>query len=193
MSEILGIDIIGLNYYYKKLEGGEDRKDDHSSIIYRMNREQQQQLLSLQSSAAEVTNYPYLVISERIDGISSFNGLDILVVKDFKKVNDNNLKMRIKKCKIGLEITLADLRKNNGLYIAKQFNQIRYIYKFCKFNNCQFILSSGASSILEMVSGPSLDSILRICDIKPANYWQELAEWIELRCRDKVNGVFINT
>jgi RNase P/RNase MRP subunit p30 len=101
--------------------------------------------------------------------------------------------MRIKKCKIGLEVTLADLRKNNGLYIAKQFNQIRYIYKFCKFNNCQFILSSGASSILEMVSGPSLESILRICDIKPANYWQELSEWIELRCRDRVNGVFINT
>jgi RNase P/RNase MRP subunit p30 len=193
MSEILGIDTIGLDYYYEKLEGGEGRKDDHSSIIYRMNREQQQQLLSLQSSAAEVTNYPYLVVSEKIDEISSFNGLDILVVKDFKKINDNNLKMRIKKCKIGLEVTLADLRKNNGLYIAKQFNQIRYIYKFCKFNNCQFIISSGASSILEMVSGPSLDSILRICDIKPANYWQELAEWIELRCRDKVNGVFINT
>jgi hypothetical protein len=33
-----------------------------------------------------------------------------------------------------------------------------------------------------MISGPSLDAILKICDIEPEYYWPELGDWIESKC-----------
>jgi hypothetical protein len=42
---------------------------------------------------------------------------------------------------------------------------------------------------LEMVSGRSFDSILKICDIKPEQYWRDLAEWIETKYK---RMVFVN-
>ena len=78
--------------------------------------------------------------------IAFFFYCDIFVVTDIKKINDNLKKNKVKKG-IGLEVTIADLRKADGLQVGKWFNQIRDLYKFCRSTNCQFILSSGANSV----------------------------------------------
>lgn len=176
MANILGIDIIGMDY----------RNKVEKNTIYRINRKQipppaSQASSSLSSSIiTTTTTYPYLVVSEKIDELlMSSSTIDIFVVRDFKDINDNLKKKVRKKGGIGLEVILDDLRKSDGLQTGKWFNQIRDLYKFCRSSNCQFILSSGANSVVEMVSGRSFDSILRICDIKPEHYWRELRQWLE--------------
>ena len=192
MANILGIDILGMDY----------RNKVEKNTIYRINRKQISMRAPLASSSlpppppatvtsssfsssitttsTNTTTYPYLVVSEKIDELLlSSSTIDIFVVTAFKDINDN-LKKKVRKMRgIGLELSLADLRKSDGLQVGKWFNQIRDLYKFCRSSNCQFILSSGANSVVEMVSGRSFDSILRICDIKPEHYWRELGEWIE--------------
>jgi len=192
MANILGIDILGIDY----------RNKVEKNTIYRINRKQISMRAPLASSSlpppppatvtsssfsssitttsTNTTTYPYLVVSEKIDELLlSSSTIDIFVVTAFKDINDN-LKKKVRKMRgIGLELSLADLRKSDGLQAGKWFNQIRDLYKFCRSSNCQFILSSGANSVVEMVSGRSFDSILRICDIKPEHYWRELGEWIE--------------
>lgn len=190
MANILGIDILGMDYHNKV----------EKNTIYRINRKQIPRRAPLASSlppsppatvtssfsssitttSTNTTTYPYLVVSEKIDELLlSSSSIDIFVVTAFKEINDNLKKKVRKKRGIGLEVSLADLRKSDGLQVGKWFNQIRDLYKFCRSSNSQFILSSGANSVMEMVSGRSFDSILRICDIKPEHYWRELGEWIE--------------
>jgi hypothetical protein len=190
MANILGIDILGMDYHNKV----------EKNTIYRINRKQIPRRAPLASSlppsppatitssfsssitttSINTTTYPYLVVSEKIDELLlSSSSIDIFVVTAFKEINDNLKKKVRKKRGIGLEVSLADLRKSDGLQVGKWFNQIRDLYKFCRSSNSQFILSSGANSVMEMVSGRSFDSILRICDIKPEHYWRELGEWIE--------------
>jgi hypothetical protein len=190
MANILGIDILGMDYHNKV----------EKNTIYRINRKQIPRRAPLASSlppsppatvtssfsssitttSTNTTTYPYLVVSEKIDELLlSSSSIDIFVVTAFKDINDNLKKKVRKKRGIGLEVSLADLRKSDGLQVGKWFNQIRDLYKFCRSSNSQFILSSGANSVMEMVSGRSFDSILRICDIKPEHYWRELGEWIE--------------
>ena len=166
MAQISEIDVIGTDY------AGEISIDN---IIYRIDRK-----------PTELTSYPYLVVCKKIEEIS-ISTTDILVVDDFKRIEDH-LKRNVRK-RIGLEVTVSRARKQDGPNIGKWFKQIRYLYKFCKLNEYQFILSSGANSELEMVSGRSFDSILKICDIKPEQYWQDLAEWIETKYQ---RMVFVN-
>lgn len=190
MANILGIDILGMDYHNKV----------EKNTIYRINRKQIPRRAPLASSlppsppatvtssfsssitttSTNTTTYPYLVVSEKIDELLlSSSSIDIFVVTAFKDINDNLKKKVRKKRGIGLEVSLADLRKSDGLQVGKWFNQIRDLYKFCRSSNSQFILSSGANSVVEMVSGRSFDSILRMCDIKPEHYWPELRQWIE--------------
>jgi hypothetical protein len=166
MAHISKIDIVGIDYPGKIL---------NDNFIYRLNRK-----------PAELTAYPYLVVCKKIEEISNYS-TDILMVVDFKRI-EKDLKRRIKK-RIGLEVTVSHARKLDGPNIGKWFNQIRDLYKFCKLNDYQFILSSGANSALEMVSGPSFESILKICGIKPEHYWQDLWEWIEAKYQ---RMVFVN-
>lgn len=189
MANILEIDILGIDCHYKV----------EKNIIYRVNRKQLSpsplvaSSPSLSSSIA-ATTYPYLVVSEKIEELllssSSSPVIDIFGIRSFRDFNDDLKKKVKKKGGIGLEVTLADLRKSDGSQVGKWFSQIRNLYKFCRSSNCQFILSSGANSIEEMVSGRSFDAILKICDIKPESYWQELGKWIESKSQYKV---FINT
>ena len=166
MAQISEIDVIGTDY------AGEISIDN---IIYRIDRK-----------PTELTSYPYLVVCKKIEEIS-ISTTDILVVDDFKRIEDR-LKRNVRK-RIGLEVTVSRARKQDGPNIGKWFKQIRNLYKFCKLNEYQFILSSGANSELEMVSGRSFDSILKICDIKPEQYWRDLAEWIETKYQ---RMVFVN-
>jgi RNase P/RNase MRP subunit p30 len=158
MARISEIDVVGIDYA---------GKISIDNIIYRINRK-----------PTELTSYPYLVVCKKIEEISA-SSTDILVVEDLKRIEDH-LKRRARK-RIGLEVTLSHARKQDGPNVGKWFNKTRNLYRFCKLNDYQFILSSGANSELEMVSGRSFDSILKTCDIKPEQYWRDLAEWIETK------------
>src|ERR1043166_7508298 len=156
MANILGIDILGMDYHNKV----------EKNTIYRINRKQIPTRTPLASSlppppatvtsssfsssitttSTNTTTYPYLVVSEKIDELLlSSSSIDIFVVTAFKEINDNLKKKVRKKRGIGLEVSLADLRKSDGLQVGKWFNQIRDFYNFCKSSNSQFILSSGRS------------------------------------------------
>lgn len=166
MAQISHIDLVGIDYPGNILT---------DNFIYRLDRK-----------PAELTSYPYLVVCKRIEEISTSN-TDILVVEDFKRI-EAVLKKRVKK-KLGLEVTVLPSRKQDGPTTGKWFNQIRNLYKFCKLNDYQFILSSGANSSLEMLSARSFESILKICDIKPEHYWRDLEEWLETKYQ---RMVFLN-
>ena len=51
----------------------------------------------------------------------------------------------------------------------------------CKHAKFQFILSSGATSVCELVSGRSFDSLLETCGIDPMSYWNDLDNWLQIR------------
>jgi hypothetical protein len=119
-------------------------------------------------------NYPYLIVSENIN-----QPADILLISDFNKVK-KELKKKIKKG-TGLELTVSPARKMDGSSVGKWFKSLRELYAFCHASRCQFILSSGARSEYEMVSGPCLDAILKVGGIDPENHWRNLGEWIEER------------
>jgi RNase P/RNase MRP subunit p30 len=167
MAKNLAIEVLGFGYNNTKIEG--------ENIIYRVNAK----LLS----SSVIIDHPYLVISENINELQSSTPsypIDLFVIRDLQRV-DNTLKKKVKSG-MGLEVNLANVRKMSGWQVGKWLNQIRKFYKFCKTSDCQFIFSSGASSVLEMISGPSLDVLLKICDIEPESYWLELGDWIESKC-----------
>jgi hypothetical protein len=53
------------------------------------------------------------------------------------------------------------------------------LYALCHSSRCQFILSSGATSEYEMISGPCLDAILKTVGIEPQVHWRSLEKWLE--------------
>ena len=119
----------------------------------------------------EAVNYPYLVVSENIG-----EPADILTIRDFNKVK-KQMKKKIKKG-TGLELTVNPARKMDGRSVGKWFSSLRDLYAFCHSSRCQFILSSGATSQYEMISGPCLDAILKT-DFVPQRYWRNMGKWLE--------------
>ena len=160
-AEILEIDEIGSEYHGSA----------HENVIYRLNR-----------PPSLITDYPYLVVSDKIGELSS-PWLDIFVVRDYFRVK-SILKKKVR-TRLGLEIFFADIRQANGFSVGKWFEQVRDLYKLCNSINCQLVLSSGARCPREMISGRCFDSLLNLCNIKPERYWRELEEWIEIRLGKK--------
>jgi hypothetical protein len=124
--------------------------------------------------------YPYLTVSDCVD-----ENADILPVNDFRRVKAK-LKNKIRKG-TGLEVTIATARKMDAAGVGKWFEMISDIHSFCQSSKCQFVLSSGATSMNEMVSGPCLDAILKNCDIEPQRHWRELNSWLESRFSRRVS------
>jgi hypothetical protein len=118
--------------------------------------------------------YPYLIVSDNLE-----DHADILTVNDFRRVKER-LKKRVKKG-AGLEVTVAPARKMDAVGVAKWFDNIRELHSFCHSSRCQLILSSGATCMHEMVSGPCLDAILKNCDIDPHRHWEEMHGWLEAK------------
>src|SRR5205823_8113780 len=108
MANILGIDILGMDY----------RNKVEKNTIYRINRKQISMRAPLASSSlpppppatvtsssfsssitttsTNTTTYPYLVVSEKIDELLlSSSTIDIFVVTAFKDINDN-LKKKVR-------------------------------------------------------------------------------------------------
>ena len=99
------------------------------------------------------------------------------MIRDFNKVK-NELKKKVKKG-TGLEMTVNPARKMDGASVGKWFSNLSDLFAFCHSSRCQFILSSGATSEYEMISGPCLDAILKTIGIEPKSHWRSMAKWLE--------------
>jgi hypothetical protein len=166
MSKILDLDIIGIDSIYstniKPVE----------NIILRMDK---------RYTIADY--YPYLIVS---DNIKTLDGkTDLLLIDPFQR--KDTIKSKAKRG-LGVEISIAFAKKLNATMVGKWLKEVKSIYEFCKSNDCQFILSSGARSINELVSARSFESILKLIGVSPKNYWNEISEW--LYTKNKVRWVY---
>jgi RNase P/RNase MRP subunit p30 len=126
----------------------------------------------LRTSPSPAVNYPFLVVSDNVG-----KPADILMIRDFNKVK-KELKKKVKKG-TGLELTVNPARKMDSGSVGKWFNNLSDLYRFCHSSRCQFILSSGATSEYEMISGPCLDAILKTVGIEPQAHWRRMGKWLE--------------
>ncbi len=126
----------------------------------------------LRTSPSPAVNYPFLVVSDNVR-----KQADILMIRDFNKVK-KELKKKVKKG-TGLELTVNPARKMDSGSVGKWFNNLSDLYRFCHSSRCQFILSSGATSEYEMISGPCLDAILKTVGIEPQAHWHRMGKWLE--------------
>jgi RNase P/RNase MRP subunit p30 len=127
--------------------------------------------------------YPYLIVS---DNIKTLDGkTDLLLIDPFQR--KDTIKSKAKRG-LGIEISIAFAKKLNATMVGKWLKEVKSIYEFCKSNDCQFILSSGARSINELVSARSFESILKLIGVSPKNYWNEISEW--LYTKNKVRWVY---
>lgn len=166
MSKILDLDIIGIDSNYstniKPVE----------NIILRMDKKY-----------TMADYYPYLIVS---DNIKTLDGkTDLFLIDPFQR--KDAIKSKAKRG-LGVEISIAFAKKLNATMVGKWLKEVKSIYEFCKSNDCQFILSSGASSINELVSARSFESILKLIGVSPKNYWNEITEW--LYTKNKVRWVY---
>lgn len=166
MSKILDLDIIGIDSIYstniKPVE----------NIILRMDK---------RYTMADY--YPYLIVS---DNAKTLDGkTDLLLIDPFQR--KDTIKSKAKRG-LGVEISIAFAKKLNATMVGKWLKEVKSIYEFCKSNDCQFILSSGARSINELVSARSFESILKLIGVSPKNYWNEISEW--LYTKNKVRWVY---
>ena len=167
MSKILDLDIIGIDSIYstniKPVE----------NIILRMDK---------RYTMADY--YPYLIVS---DNIKTLHGkTDLFLIDPFQR--KDAIKSKVKRG-LGVEISIAFAKKLNATMVGKWLKEVKSIYEFCKSNDCQFILSSGARSINELVSARSFESILKLIGVSPKNYWNEISEW--LYTKNKVRWVYV--
>lgn len=95
-----------------------------------------------------------------------------IIIKQLKKLNRKN---------IGIEIKLRDIRGCNSDDVGKWVKSIKEINKFCRLNDNQLIISSGAEMNYETISGNTFESLLSIFEIEPIKYWRELEKWIDIK------------
>ena len=130
------------------------------------------------------TTFPYLVASNNYHDLTS-KDLDLVEITDIDQQFYEMLKHTPSK-KLGIEITVSKLRATNGQKLAKNIALIKAIHSFTEKYGNQLVLTSGASSVFEMVSGRCFDALLKLCDIKPETYWISLNNWLEhkisMRC-----------
>jgi RNase P/RNase MRP subunit p30 len=130
------------------------------------------------------TTFPYLVASNNYHDLAS-KDLDLVEITDIDQQFYEMLKRTPSK-KLGIEITVSKLRATNGQKLAKNIALIKAIHNFTEKYGNQLVLTSGASSVFEMVSGRCFDALLKLCDIKPETYWIGLNNWLEhkisMRC-----------
>jgi hypothetical protein len=156
MSNLLGIDIIGIDLQYTTSNSAQ------GNVILRMDKKY------------PIADYfPYLIVSDNIRSLDSKT--DLFQIDPFQ--GKDTLKLKAKRG-LGIEISIAPARKLDALLVARWLKELKSIYIFCQSYDCQFILSSGATSINEMISARSFESILNIVGIAPGTYWRKITEWI---------------
>lgn len=156
MSNLLGIDMIGIDL------GNSTSNSPQGNVILRMDKKY------------PIADYfPYLIVSDNIRSLDSKT--DLFLIDPFQ--GKDTLKRKAKSG-LGIEISIAPARKLDPLLVARWLKELKSIYIFCQSNDCQFILSSGATSINEMISARSFESILNIVGITPRIYWRKISEWL---------------
>jgi hypothetical protein len=163
MAKIMGLDLVGFDSNHvtdsTHLDG----------VILRMNRK------------LSIADYcPYLIVSDNIKALDSKT--DLFTIDPFQ--SKDGIKRKAKRG-LGIELSISSARKLEAHMIARWIRQARAIYEVCNSNKCQFILSSGAYSIYEMVSSRTIESILKFMGITPSNYWEQLSEWLETKNKVK--------
>lgn len=138
-------------------------------------------LYRLQGPAAHASSFPYLVVSDRQDFDQS---PDLVTLASFHKAK-GILKKKVREG-LGLEFVIGRVRKMTGESAAKWFGDLRDAYAFCESSGAQFILSSGATSPHELVSGRSFDEILDELGIDHGRYWRQLELWLQEALSRKV-------
>lgn len=128
----------------------------------------------LPRAPSSVVNFPYVTVSDQIDGIQS---VDLITIGSFRQVKEK-LKMKAKKF-AALEMIISPVRKMDGPAVGKWFRDVGEAYRFCESAGWQLILSSGAEFTSEMISGRCFDAILDQCGIRPDRYWRDLNKWLE--------------
>lgn len=157
MSKILDLDVIGIDSSYST------NMKPAENIILRMDKRQHPFL----------HYYPYLVVS---DNVKTLDGkTDLFLIDPFQR--KDAIKRKIKRG-VGIEVSIAFSKKLDASLVGKWLKEVKSIYEFCKSNNCQFVLSSGATSVNELVSARSFESLLKLIGISPINYWNEISEWL---------------
>jgi hypothetical protein len=135
-------------------------------------------ILRIRNNAQPPGILPQLVVSDDISKINT--DTDIVTISDLAKIDHSQLKKKMKP-KIGFEIFLANARGLNGKELGKWMSEAKYLYRLSRSTGCQFILSSGAQSIFEMLSARTFESILSVLGIAPLAYWKHLSDWLAFK------------
>jgi hypothetical protein len=107
---------------------------------------------------------------------------DIFYLKNFQNYKSIiKLLKKLNRKSIGIEIKIRDIRICNSYDVGKWVKCIKDVYKFCKLNNNQIIISSGAENEYETISGNAFDSILKILEVDPITYWSDLEKWLYIK------------
>ncbi|MDW0167369.1 MAG: hypothetical protein QOK84_07025 [Nitrososphaeraceae archaeon] len=156
MSKLLGLDMIGVD-------------SDYSTST----RPQEDVILRMDKKYPIADYFPYLIVS---DNIRSLDGkTDLFLIDPFQR--KDAIKRKVKRG-LGIEISIASARKLEAVMVGRWLKEVKSIYEFCQSNHCQFILSSGATSVNEMISARSFESVLNVVGISPRIYWKEISEWL---------------
>lgn len=136
-------------------------------------RPQEDVILRMDKKYPIADYFPYLIVS---DNIRSLDGkTDLFLIDPFQR--KDAIKGKVKRG-LGIEISIASARKLEAVMVGRWLKEVKSIYEFCQSNHCQFILSSGATSVNEMISARSLESVLNVVGISPRIYWKEISEWL---------------
>ena len=141
-------------------------------------------LIRLKKKLRKPLLYNYLVVVEESEIIisSKMPFFDIFTIKNFQ--NYKSILKQLKKLNrknIGIEIKIKDIRICDSYEIGKWVKCIKEINKFCKLTNNQIIISSGAENEYETISGNAFDSILKIFEVDPITYWNDLEKWLYIK------------
>jgi len=161
MSKLSGIDIMGID------SGNMSNIDPQENIIFRMDEK---------NPIAD--HFPYLIVTDDIRSLGSKT--DLFLIDPFQ--GKDALKCKAKRG-LGIEISISPVRKLDAHLVARWLNELKSIYIFCQSNDCQFILSSGATSTNEMISARSFESILSVVGIDPGAYWRKISEWLHTKTK----------
>lgn len=161
MSKLLDLDIIGVD------------SDSSTSM-----KPQEDVILRMDKKYPIADYFPYLIVS---DNIRSLDGkTDLFLIDPFQR--KDAIKRKVKRGQ-GIEISIASARKLEAAMTGRWLKEVISINEFCQSNNCQFILSSGATSVNEMISARSFESILNVVGISPRVYWKEISEWLSAKSK----------
>ncbi|MEO9319395.1 MAG: hypothetical protein ABI361_01855 [Nitrososphaera sp.] len=112
---------------------------------------------------------------------------ELVTIRNFRREKDH-LKKNNRKG-IAIELLISDARRLAGRALGDWFAQAGELYDFCNLRGDQFILSSGATSLHEMVSGQCMDAVLVRCGINPKRHWRRSADWLDETLAKRIVGV----